>query len=120
MKSLMLEKNHGIFSVITNYQDSAGNYKKELLFFHDSEIAHSFDTKWENMIFTLSESEEWNFLDETEHCSQEEQKDGMSLLTWKIGNTKNTRKNLETFLKGFYKYGAENIEECLIDFDKEI
>jgi hypothetical protein len=59
----MKEKNFGIFSIVTNYQIENGDFKKELLFFHDKEIATEEQTKWFSMIETLVSTEEWNFLD---------------------------------------------------------
>jgi len=55
------------------------------------------------MIPSLTSLEEWNFIDHQEHSSDEQFEKGISMQTWTIGNSKLTRKNLEKYLKEYYK-----------------
>ena len=95
----MLEKDLGIFIIVTNHFGS-GNNGKELLMFADDDIFNLEISKFQDLDISLMNNEQYNLQDVIDQNQMRE--DSYLLYQYKVGNLKMSRKNLEVFIKDFY------------------
>merc|ERR1712176_43339 len=97
MKQLMIEKNLGLYMIVTTHLEESGNYEKEVLLYQNSSV---FDVKL-NMFHELRE-----YLNNDEQYDLKINKtienENECLITWNVGNLKKDRKYLEKVLTKFY------------------
>ena len=105
IRCMMEDQKLGIYFMVTNYKGEEDvKYCKELLVFHDESLMPDADCSFTELRDMLADNKQYKLRDEQEH----EHSEGLpmpsecTLITWNVGNTKMSRKDLEKILKEFY------------------
>ena len=85
--------------IVTNYKTEDGLYNKEVLLYSDEQILSEEISKYQELRDVLDTDKNYQLKNMKSHFSENE---SQNLLTWKVGNLKMTRKNLEKLIKEFY------------------
>jgi len=96
MQALMLEKDLGIFIIVTTHF-TKGSIQKEILLFADDDILNLEISKFQDLDVFLGNSEEYQ-LENVEDLNQLREESYL-LYQYDVGNLKMSRKNLEAMIK---------------------
>jgi hypothetical protein len=101
MKTLKL----GLYMIMTSYSDvNSGQFRKEVLMFHDQDILSDEINKFHELKDMLSNDKVYqlkNMVDLSQYLDEE---GDTQMVRWDVGNLKMSRKDMEKMLKVFYPF----------------